>query len=314
MSDSSTANPAHLSLNIASFDLPAWKKAIGGVCAVLLALLFFVTGAWKLSDPYRWSEFLEQLRVSSTLALPGTLALGVGEMFGAVLILVPRFRRWGAWLVGLLLVVFMIYIGTNYSALIGKDCSCFPLVKRTVGPAFFFEDGGMLVMAVLAGMWARASENLRGALVILGAVVVFAGASFGVNLAHESGLRAPASITVDGKPVSLQEGKTFLFFYDPTCTHCEAAARKMSKLNWKDTRIVAVPIDTPQFAASFLHDTGLKAGTSNDLELLKGTFKFSTAPYGVALVRGHQKATVDVGLFEKDGEPAATLHGLGFVE
>ncbi len=314
MSDSSTANPAHLSLNIASFDLPAWKKAIGGVCAVLLALLFFVTGAWKLSDPYRWSEFLEQLRVSSTFALPGTLALGVGEMFGAVLILVPRFRRWGAWLVGLLLVVFMIYIGTNYSALIGKDCSCFPLVKRTVGPAFFFEDGGMLVMAVVAGMWARASENLRGALVILGAVVVFAGASYGVNLAHESGLKAPASITVDGKPVSLQEGKTFLFFYDPTCTHCEAAARKMSKLNWKDTRIVAIPIDTPQFAASFLHDTGLKAGTTNDLELLKGTFKFSTAPYGVALVRGHQKATVDVGLFEKDGEPAATLHGLGFVE
>jgi uncharacterized membrane protein YphA (DoxX/SURF4 family) len=309
-----TANPAHLGLDIASFDLPAWKKAIGGVCAVLLAILFVVTGAWKLSDPYRWSEFLEQLRVSSVFALPGTLALGVGEMFGAVLILVPRFRRWGAWLIGFLLVVFMIYIGTNYSALIGKDCSCFPLVKRTVGPAFFFEDGGMLLMAVLAGWWARGSENLRAALVILGAVVVFAGASFGVNLAHESGLKAPASIAVDGKPFSLQDGKTFLFFYDPTCPHCEAAARKMAKLNWKDSSIVSIPIDTPQFAASFLHDTGLKAGTSNDLALLTKTFKFSTAPYGVALIRGHQKAAIDVGLFEKDGEPAATLRGLGFVQ
>jgi hypothetical protein len=88
----------------------------------------------------------------------------------------------------------------------------------------------------------------------------------------------------------------------------------MAKLNWKDAKIVAIPIDTPQFAASFLHDTGLKAGTSNDLDLLKGTFKFATAPYGVALVRGHQKASVDVGLFETDGQPAATLHGLGFVE
>ncbi len=114
----------------------------------------------------------------------------------------------------------------------------------------------MLLMAVLAGMWARSSENLRGALVILGAVVVFAGASFGVNSARESGLKAPAAITVDGKPFSLQQGNTFLFFYDPTCTHCEAAARKMAKLNWKDTNVVAVPIDTPQFAASFLHDTG----------------------------------------------------------
>jgi uncharacterized membrane protein/thiol-disulfide isomerase/thioredoxin len=313
MSDT-TANPAHVGLDLASFDLPFWKKAIGGVCAVLLAILFFVSGAWKLTDPFVWSQALAEFRVMPALTLPGTLALGVGEMVGAVLILVPRFRRWGAWLLGLLLVVFIIYIGANYTTLVGKDCTCFPLVKRAVGPAFFLEDGAMLLMAILAGTWARSSENLRAALVILGAVVVFAGASFGVNSARESGVKAPASITVDGKPFSLQQGNTFLFFYDPLCTHCEAAARKMSKLQWKDTNIVAIPIDTPQFAASFLHDTGLKAGTSNDLELLKKTFKFATAPYGVALVRGHQKATVDVGTFETDGQPAALLHGLSFVE
>jgi uncharacterized membrane protein YphA (DoxX/SURF4 family)/thiol-disulfide isomerase/thioredoxin len=314
MSDTSTANPAHLGLDIASFDLPAWKKAIGGVCAVLLTIVFFVSGAWKLADPFKWSQFLEEFHVSGGLALPGALALGVAEMLGGVLILVPRFRRWGSWLVGALLLMFMIYIGVNYSTLVGKDCSCFPLVKRTVGPAFFIGDGAMFAMAVVAGLWARTSKNVRGALVILGAVVVFAAASFGVNLAHETGLKAPDSITVDGKPFSLQDGKTFLFFYDPTCPHCEAAARKMAKLNWKDTSIVAIPIDTPQFAASFLHDTGLKAGTSNDLPVLMKTFKFTTAPYGVALVRGHQKAAVDVGQFEKDGEPAATLRNLGFIE
>jgi len=313
MSDT-TANPAHIGLDLVSVDLPAWKKAIGAVCALLLAILFFVSGAWKLTDPFVWSQALAEFRVPSALTLPGALALGVAEMVGAVLILVPRFRRWGAWLLGLLLVVFMVYIGANYSALIGKDCTCFPLVKRAVGPAFFFEDGTMFLMAIVAGMWARSSENLRAALVILGAVVVFAGASFGVNSAHESGLKAPASITVDGKPFSLQQGNTFLFFYDPTCTHCEAAARKMAKLNWKDTNVVAIPIDTPQFAASFLHDTGFKARTSNDLDLLKGTFKFATAPYGVALVRGRQKATVDVGAFETDGQPATLLHGLGFVD
>jgi uncharacterized membrane protein YphA (DoxX/SURF4 family) len=313
MSDT-LANPARLGLELGSIDLPAWKKAIGGLCAVLLAILFFVSGAWKLTDPYQWSQALGEFRVSSALTLPGTLALGVGEMLGAVLILVPRFRRWGAWLIGFLLVVFIAYIGANYGALIGKDCTCFPLVKRAVGPAFFFEDGAMLLMAVLAGWWARSSENLRAALVILGAVIVFAGVSFGINMAKETGVKAPASITVDGKAFSLQEGKTFLYFYDPTCPHCEAAARKMSKLNWKDSSVVAVPIDTPQFAASFLHDTGLKAGTSNDLATLTKTFKFVSAPYGVALVRGHQKATFDVAAFEKDSEPAAMLHSLGFVE
>ena len=122
--------------------------------------------------------------VSGALALPGALALGIGEMVGAVLILVPRFRRWGALLLGLLLVVFMVYIGANYGTLVGKDCTCFPLVKRAINPAFFFEDGAMLLMAALAGIWARSSENLRGALVILGAVVVFAGVSFGVNNAR----------------------------------------------------------------------------------------------------------------------------------
>ncbi len=313
MSDT-TADPAHLGLDLANVDLPAWKKAIGGVCAVLLAIVFFVSGAWKLSDPYKWSQFLDEFRVPGTFALPFALALGIGETLGALLILVPRFRRWGSWLIGFLLLAFMIYIGANYGALVGKECSCFPLVKRTVGPAFFVGDGLMFLMAVVAGMWARSAENLRGALVILGAVVVFAGAAFGVNVARESGLKAPPSITVDGKPLSLREGNTFLFFYDPTCTHCEAAARKMAKLNWKDTNVVAIPIDTPQFAASFLHDTGFKAGTSNDLDLLRGTFKFATAPYGVALVRGHQKATVDVGTFETDGQPAALLHGLGFIE
>ena len=313
MSDT-TANPAHLGMDLVSLDLPAWKKAIGGVCAVLLAILFFVSGAWKLTDPFTWSQALVEFRMPGALALPGALAAGICETLGAILILVPRFRRWGAWLIGFLLVVFMVYIGANYGALVGKDCSCFPLVKRTVGPAFFVGDGAMFVMAVVAGMWARASESLRGALVILGAVVVFAGASFGVNLARESGLKAPPAITVDGKPFSLQEGKTFLFFYDPTCSHCEAAARKMAKLNWKDTNVVSIPIDTPQFAASFLHDTGLKAGTSNDLALLQKTFKFATAPYGVALVRGHQKATVDVGTFETDGQPATLLRGLGFIE
>lgn len=309
-----TANPAHLGLDLVSVDLPAWKKVIGGVCAVFLAILFFVSGAWKLTDPYFWSQFLVELRFPAALALPGALLVGTGETLGAVLILVPRFRRWGAWLLGFLLVVFMVYIGANYPALVGKDCSCFPMVKRTIGPGFFVGDGIFFVMAVLAGMWARSSENLRAALVILGAVVVFGGVSLGVNSARASGLQAPPSITVDGKPFSLQDGKIFLFFYDPTCSHCEAAARKMAKLNWKDTSIVAIPIDTPQFAASFLHDTGLKAGTSNDLELLQKTFKFASGPYGVALVRGHQKATVDVGVFETDGQPQALLHKLDFVE
>ena len=309
----STADPAELGLGVAGLDLPAWKKAISGFAAVLLAILFFSSGAWKLSDPIWWSQFLNELRAPAQFALPFTIAIGIGETLGAVLILVPRFRRWGAYLIGLLLVIFMSYIAANYSALSGKECSCFPLVKRTIGPGFFLGDATMLALAVIAGWWARQSENLRAALVILGTIVVFAGVSLGVNATRESGLKAPASIAVDGKPTSLQDGNIFLFFYNPMCMHCDAAAKRMSKLHWRDAKVIAIPINDPQFAGAFLHDTGLQAGTSNDLDLLRQTFKFVDAPYGVALERGRQKATIAAPAFE-DPEPAATLRKLGFVE
>ncbi|MGD0299238.1 MAG: MauE/DoxX family redox-associated membrane protein [Bryobacteraceae bacterium] len=310
MSDS-LVESAELGLGQATVDLPAWKSTISGVAALLLAILFFASGAWKLTDPFQWAHALTEFKVPSAYALPFTLTLGIGETLSAVLVLVPRFRRWGSLLIALMLVAFMLYVGANYGALAGKDCSCFPLVKRTIGPAFFVGDAVMLLMAVVTGWWARPSENIRAALVVLGAVLVFAGVSYGVNATRQSGLKAPDSITVDGQPFSLQQGDIFLFFYDPECMHCDAAARRMAKLNWKSTRVIAIPTHDNQFAAAFLHDTGLKAGTSFDLQLLRATFQFVDPPYGVALEHGRQKAVV--ASFEEN-EPAATLRRLGFVE
>lgn len=310
MSDS-TLEAAELGLAPGGVDLPAWKKTIGGLCALLLAILFFASGAWKLTDPFKWAQALTEFKVPAGLALPFTLTIGTGEALSAVLILVPRFRRWGSWLIALMLLGFMLYIGANYGALAGKDCSCFPIVKRTIGPGFFVGDAVMLLMTGIAGWWARPSENIRAALVILGAVVVFAGVSFGANAARQSGLKAPVFITVDGKPASLRQGNIFLFFYDPECMHCDAAARRMAKLNWKNTKVIAIPTHDPQFAASFLHDTGLQAGTSLDLKLLRSKFQFVDPPYGVALEDGRQEAVVAG--FE-DSEPAATLRRIGFVE
>jgi uncharacterized membrane protein YphA (DoxX/SURF4 family) len=307
----SLVESAELGLGQANVDLPAWKNTISGIAALLLAILFFASGAWKLTDPFQWAHALTEFKVPSAYSLPFTLVLGIGETLSAVLVLVPRFRRWGSLLIGLMLLAFMLYVGANYGALAGKDCSCFPLVKRTIGPAFFVGDVVMLLMAVITGWWARPSENIRAALVVLGAVLVFAGVSYGVNATRQSGLKAPASITVDGQPFSLQQGDIFLFFYDPECLHCDAAARRMAKLNWKSTKVIAIPTHDNQFASAFLHDTGLKAGTSFDLQLLRLTFQFVDPPYGVALQHGRQKAVV--ASFEEN-EPATTLRRLGFVE
>jgi uncharacterized membrane protein YphA (DoxX/SURF4 family) len=294
-----------------SVDLPGWKSAASHLAAFVIAILFLSSGVWKIIDPFTWRTMVEQLKVPYALSMPLTLSLGIGETFAGVLILLPRFRRWGASLAALLLIIFMIYMSVNYGALAGKDCSCFPWVKRTVSPGFFIGDAIMLALALFAGWWSPPAWGVRSAAVVLGAVAVFSGVSFGVNAARQSGVKAPDAITVDGQPYSLRHGNIFLYFYDPLCSHCDAAARKMSKLNWGDTKIVAIPTNDPQFAASFLRDTHLKAVTSLDVQALRKIFPFRDPPFGVALHNGREKAPVT--RFEGN-EPDETLRRIGFVQ
>jgi uncharacterized membrane protein YphA (DoxX/SURF4 family) len=300
-----------------ALELPPWKSVVNHIAALVVAILFIAAGVWKITHPFEVSRMLEQLLVPYKLSIPLTLTLAVFETFAAVLVLVPRFRRWGAWIAAALLVAFMIYVGYNYNALIGRDCSCFPWVKRAIGPAFFPEDGAMLLAALLAGMWTtRRPEGFRNAMVVLGVVAVFTGVSYGSAVTHQTGTKAPDSITVDGKPFSLQHGRVFLFLYDPTCSHCEAAAKHMSTYKWKsDVVRIALPVTLPQFAASFLHDTRFDALTSNDFEPVKKIFPFGDPPYGVALENGRELGPVShYDDTEPAVEPAASLRKLGFID
>jgi len=167
------------------------------------------------------------------------------------------------------------------------------------------------VFSALAWLWARPSSGKRTAAVILGVVTVFSGVFYGVSAARVSGIKAPDTITVDGQPTSLQHGRIFIYFYDPQCSHCETAAREMGKMNFGPTRLISVPTQSPQYAASFLRDTNFKAGTSNDVELLRKTFPFGDPPYGVVIENGRMKGPVS----RYDGpEPEATLKSLRAIE
>jgi len=301
---------AHSGEMLAHFELPSWKSWLSWTGALLTSALFLLAGVWKITDAPAFAVRLAQLKVPQELTLPASVLLGIVETFAAVLILVPRFRRWGAWLATLLLLVFMVYIGVNYNALHGADCSCFPWLKRAVGPGFFVGDAVMLALAVLAGIWSRRSENLRSAVLVLGAVVVFALVSYGVAATRNSGVKAPDTVMVDGKPYSLQQGRVFIYFFNPECMHCLDAAKKLAKLNWGDTRVIGVATEQPRFAQGFMDTTGLKGVISTDIELLRKTFPFVDPPAAVALENGHQKASLTH--FEGE-EPAVTLMKLGFV-
>jgi uncharacterized membrane protein YphA (DoxX/SURF4 family) len=295
----------------AALDLAAWKNIVAIACALVLAVIFLVAGGWKTLDPFGASARLSQAKVPGWLAMPGTITLGALEVFSAILILIPRFRRWGALLIGAMMVFFMGWVGYYYEALTGAECSCFPWVKRAVGPGFFVGDGIMLLMAVPAYIWAKPSAGLKQAAMILGGVAVFAAASYGVAFSQNNGAKAPDTLTVDGKTTAINAGRVFLFFYDPECAHCDEAARRMATWNWKDTKVIGVPTRVPQFGKDFMQSTKLNAGNSSDVEALKKIFPFGDPPYGVSLENGRQKAGHVI--FDKT-QPEADLKSSGFIE
>jgi len=249
--------------------------------------------------------------VPAPLSLAVAIGFGVAEAAAAVFLFVPRLRRWGAMLAGLMLVAFLVYFAIFYNTLRGQDCSCFPWIKRIVGPMFFISDGIMVLMAAAAWCWSRPSQGLRSAAVITSAVLVFSLVCYGVVAARETGVKAPDVIAVDGKAFSLQSGRFLIYFFDPECSHCLQAARDMTKYALRDVKVITVPTRLPQFSGQFLSDSGMRAAVSSDYELLKKHFPFGDAPFAVAIEHGRQKAALRQ--FD-DREPAGELRKLGFIE
>jgi uncharacterized membrane protein YphA (DoxX/SURF4 family) len=302
---------AQLSPALLRTDVPGWRSGLSWVSSLVLCALFLLSGLWKITDIQGTAVRMVQAKVPDSLGLPAALFFGIVETVGAVMILVPRLRRWGALVLGGLLLAFLGYFAIQYNTLRGADCSCIPWLKRVVGPGFFVGDGLMLLLALFAGLGSRRPDGLRAVALIASAVAVFAGVSYGVGAARETGTRAPESVVVDGRPYSLQHGKIFLFYFDPACMHCFESAQRMSKLHWGDTRVVGVPISQPQFAGQFMQDTGFSMAISTDRDKLKAVFPYAGVPAGVALENGRQKAA----LVKFDGaEPAASLKQLGLIQ
>lgn len=282
----------------AASGLSRLKSTAGTASAVILSLLFLLSGIWKLTDLDATAERMVQSLIPVMLSVPAAISVAICETFTGVLLLIPRFRRWGAWIAGLMLVAFMVYIGVMYRRLLGDECNCFPWIQRVVGPAFFVGDAAMLVLAALAGWWSVKSEGLRRAAIILVCMCVIAGGSYGVSVIRRSQADAPETATADGKPLPLRQGRVLLYFFDPECMHCFAVAQEMSKRHWGGTRVVALATRMPQFATPFLRDTGLRASISPDATALRKVFPFTDPPYAVALDHGKAVAAFNSGQME----------------
>ena len=291
-----------------------WQRTAAAIAAILLGIIFLVSGGWKVLSPFKTGELLEQAKVPGGWGAIGAATLGTLELFTAFLLFMPRLRRWGGLFGSALILFFIGWIGNYYHFLVGRECSCFPLIKRTIGPGFFIGDGVMLLLGLAAFAWSPYIVGAaRGPILALVSLAALAGVSFGLQATQRAHVQVPTPVIVDGQPQNLATGKVFLFFYDPSCMHCDAAAKFMSKLDWKDTRIVSIPTINPQWAASFLHDTHFKAGTSLEYKKLKQAFEFVDPPFGVALEDGVSKETFGQAQFNEP-LPAPDLKKLGFVK
>jgi uncharacterized membrane protein YphA (DoxX/SURF4 family) len=287
-----------------------WQSRASMAAAVALGALFVVSGGWKMLDLQATAERMVQTLVPVRLSAPVAFATAVTEVTAGLLLLVGRYRRWGAWAAGLMLVAFMLYIGILYDRLLGEDCNCFPWIRRVVGPAFFVGNTAMLALAVAAGRWARTPRGWRGAVGILGATALLGAGAYAGTWVLRSGAEAPASVLADGQPFGLRDGRVLLYFVDPECSHCYVVGRQMSGRDWGATRILVVPVREPQFAVVFLEETGLRAAISRDVSVLRGAFPFTEAPYAVALDRGRAVARFHSGQMA-DGSWYGALERLG---
>ena len=280
--------------------------------AILLGIIFIVSGGWKVLQPYQAGELLEQARVPAGMGLLAAPALGALELCAAVLLFIPAYRRWGGLLGSALMIFFIGWIAYYYPQLVGKECNCFPWIKRTVGPGFFVSDALFLLWGLVSFLWSRRAASFKVPAVIFVSLLVLAGASLGMNTAIRQNVQVPNPVVVNGKPADLSQGKVFLFFYNPECMHCVDAAKFMSTLNWHDTRVVGIPTNDPQFAKDFLEMTNFKAETSLELAKLKKAFPFVDPPFGVALEDGRVKESFSIAQFNEPS-PAPDLKKLGFV-
>ena len=290
---------------------PRWQSIIEWTAALIMAALWFSAGLWKLSDLTATQARMTQALVPHSLSFLAAICFGAAETLTGVLILVPQWRRWGAWLSILLLGAFMAYIGFNYHALTGADCTCFPWLKRAVGPMFFVEDGAMMAVALVAGLFAAASRGLGKAGIALAAVVLLAAGALAMDRARGQGAVGPETITVDGKQFPLREGRVFLFFLNPYCPHCFKAAQTMSAMGWQ-AKVIGVPTQSPTEAPGFFQGAGWSGvPVSTDLDALKQAFPFTDAPYGVALENGR---LLDKVTFFDEPDLGKQLRKIGFIK
>jgi hypothetical protein len=93
--------------------------------------------------------------------------------------------------------------------------------------------------------------------------------------------------------------------------------QSLSKVKFRDdVTVVALPTRVPQFAASYLKDSGLNAKTSLESAKLRELFKFDNPPYLALIERGRQTGVIMPTQFSEEdpSKHIALLKQMGVID
>src|SRR5436305_13313738 len=85
----------------------SWRRYAVAVSAILLGIVFLVSGGWQVLDPFKIGEVLEQAKVPAGLGPIGASVLGTLEVFTSFLLFTAKYRKLDG-LIGSALMVFVI--------------------------------------------------------------------------------------------------------------------------------------------------------------------------------------------------------------
>ena len=157
--------------------MPAIDPAISWTVSIALALVFGASAMIKFADFSEFRVALENYRVvPEELSLPASVIVPVGELAGAVGLLVARFHAAAAILLIFLVAIFTAAIALNLMR--GRlyiDCGCFgPILRQPLSNWLLVRNGVIILFGALSLMPndARAMNSLDFATITFGAATL----------------------------------------------------------------------------------------------------------------------------------------------
>jgi len=211
------------------------KKQIGRVSAIVLGAIFVLAGIFKVGDPWSFLGSLPAYGIPSAIRLPIAVVMPTIEVVLGVMLIAGWRTKEASIATGAFLVVFGAAIAYGWNAGTLQDCGCFgPLLKRSP-PVALAQDAAMMVLAVLAMLWApsdarsfaQSFSRVRiGTLATVSVVsmAMIASALFADPGTLEERLTSAEAVVGASAPslaaLNLGSRDVFLYLFHPDCPHC----------------------------------------------------------------------------------------------